>query len=75
MMSGTKRDGRVKMTSDEVLTFVREHHDPCVTASEVAEEFGVTSEAANYRLQQLRERGNVGEKQAGSSAKVWYPVG
>jgi len=63
------------MTTDEILQFVRGHEDPCVTASEIAAEFGVTNEAANYRLQRLRESGELEVKRAGASANVWYPVG
>lgn len=58
----------------EILKFLREKDEPVVTASEVAKEFGVTNEAANYRLKQLKQEGKVKEKKVGASAKVWYPV-
>jgi repressor of nif and glnA expression len=63
------------MHPDEVLSFVREHEDPVVTAGEVAERFNVTSRAARYRLAQLDERGQVRGKKVGGSAKVWYATG
>ena len=69
-------DRRVKkMDPDEVLSFVRGHEEPCVTAGEVAERFDVSSRAARYRLDQLEEQQKVKGKKVGGSAKVWYPVG
>jgi predicted ArsR family transcriptional regulator len=64
------------MSLDEVRRFVAEHEDPIVKASEVADEFDVTSQAANYRLNQLVERGDVRAKRMGRSAKAyWVPEG
>lgn len=73
---GAKSSERVqKMHPDEVISFVREHKDPAVTASEIAERFGATGRAARYRLSQLEEEGRVKSKKVGSSAKIWYVVG
>lgn len=74
-MSAETGDARVKMTEDEILNFIREHHEPVVTASEIAEEFDVTNGAAIYRLNQLKKNGRVRPKEAGSSALVWYMIG
>ena len=63
------------MTDDEILTFIREHEDPVVTAKEIANEFDVTNGAVNYRLGKLERRGKVRPKEAGSSAVVWYLAG
>lgn len=64
-----------KMEPEEVVSFVREHKEPAVTASEIAENFGATGRAARYRLKQLEEAGEVHSKKVGSSAKIWYVVG
>ena len=63
------------MDEDAIMNFVRNHEDPCVTAGEIAAEFGVTNEAVNYRLQQLAEEGRLRDKKVGASAKVWYLTG
>lgn len=75
-MMETENATRVqKMNPEDVLSFVREHEDPAVTATEVAEAFAVTSRAANYRLNQLEDRGKVRSKDVGASAKIWYVCG
>jgi predicted transcriptional regulator len=72
----TDRGGRNKKMSDnEILRAVRNHDDPCVTSSEIAEELDVTNDAVNYRLRKLAEAGAVRGKTVGASAKVWYVVG
>lgn len=73
-MSHTETDRGRKMNLTDVRAFVAEHEDPIVKASEVAEEFDVTNQAANYRLNQLVERGEVRAKRMGRSAKAyWVP--
>jgi len=62
-----------KMNLADVRSFVAEHEDPVVKASEVADEFDVTNQAANYRLNQLVERGELRAKQMGRSAKAYWP--
>jgi len=66
---GRNRDGFNNMT---ILNFVRNHEDPCVTATEIADEFSVTNEAVHYRLNQLKEKEKIQDKYVGASAKVWY---
>lgn len=61
-----------EFSDENILSFVRDHEDPCVTAGEVATHFGVTNEAANYRLNKLKRQAKIVEKRVGSSAKVWY---
>lgn len=63
-----------KLDPMDVITFLREHEQPVVTAGEVAEEFDVTPSAARYRLNQLGDQGRVRGKKVGASAKVWYLV-
>jgi predicted ArsR family transcriptional regulator len=64
-----------EMAIDDVASFVREHEDPVVTATEVAEQFDVTRKAARYRLQQLESDGDIGRKKIGAAAVAWYPRG
>ena len=63
------------MHPEEIIEFVREHKDPAVTAAEIADEFGATPSGVRYRLDQLKEEGEIKEKRVGASAKVWYIAG
>ena len=71
MTTETDSNGRT-VTDERILEFIRAHQDPCVTAGEIADEFKITNEGANYRLKKIRDRGEVVEKRVGVSAKVWY---
>jgi len=64
-----------ELTYENIVKFARAHDDPCITAGEIATQFDISNEAANYRLQQLRERGEMVDKQVGASAKVWFIKG
>ena len=61
------------VTSEHVLEVLREADDPVLTAKEVGERLGCTSEAARQRLHELRERGDAESKQVGARAVVWWP--
>lgn len=74
-MSAKSPEPEVDFSDENILQFIRAHHEPCVTAGDVADEFNVTNEAANYRLKKLMDDGKVADKQAGASAKVWYLIG
>lgn len=72
----SKPNQNTPMFNDEtVLDFVRDRKEPCSTASDIAEQFGVTNSAVHYRLKNLEEDGKVKSKNVGASAVVWYPVG
>ena len=60
------------VTPEIVLEVLRESNDPVLTAKEVGDELGCTSEAARQRLHELEERGDVASKQVGARAVVWY---
>jgi len=69
-------DGRVKkMHPDDVLSFIRTHEDPVVTAREVAENFDATRRGAYQRLSQLSDEDEIAEKSVGANGKVWYIIG
>lgn len=64
-----------KMLRENDLKYIRAmllDSDPVVTAPGLAEEVGVTQQAAHKKLQRLEERGLVRSKEAGSSAVVWW---
>lgn len=63
------------ITPQRVLEVLRESDDPVLTAKEVGEKLGCTSEAARRRLHELEERGDVESKKVGARAVVWYPAG
>ena len=66
--------GRPKKVSDaEILRVMREHPDKAVTATEIAEEIGITSTGLLNRLNELAEGGYVHKKRAGANAVVWWP--
>ncbi len=60
------------VTPERVLEILRQSDDPVMTAKEIGEELGCTSEAARQRLHGLEERGDVESKQVGARAVVWY---
>lgn len=70
---GTNRNEGGRFTPEhtdaDVLDAVREH-EPAAT-SEVAEDLGVSRQAADYRLRRLREDGQVHSKKIGASL-VWF---
>jgi len=75
MMSANTETNQRKVTYDNIISFIRDHEEPCVTASEIASEFQITSQAANYRLGKLKESGDLQDKVVGASAKIWYLSG
>lgn len=60
------------VTPEHVLEILRQSDDPVLTAKEIGEELGCTSEAARQRLHELEGRGDVESKQVGARAVVWY---
>jgi predicted ArsR family transcriptional regulator len=60
------------VTTERVLEILRQSDDPVLTAKEIGEKLGCTSEAARQRLHELEERGDVESKQVGARAVVWY---
>ena len=60
------------ITSERVLEVLQEDDDPVLTAKEVGERLGCSSEAARQRLHELQERGEVTSKQVGARAVVWW---
>lgn len=75
-MSGTDRDDRGRYTesvSEQDILKVFDRADaPFLTAKELARELPFTKQAANYRLNQMRENDHVERKQAGGRAVGWW---
>ena len=63
------------LSDDAVLEFIRKHPDPVVTAPEVAEALEITNQAANKRLRNLHDRGDVHRKKVGGSAVIYWVGG
>jgi predicted ArsR family transcriptional regulator len=71
-----KRDAEGKYTEtatiDAVFDVLVNADDPVLTANEVAEAIGVTSETARRKLTELSEQGRVKRKDVGARAVVWW---
>lgn len=61
-----------EVTDDELLTAVRIHSDPAVTAGDIADRVGLTSQAVNKWLPSLVEDGYIRKKSVGASAAVYW---
>jgi predicted ArsR family transcriptional regulator len=75
-MSETDRDesGRFTetVTEQEILKVFDQIEEPFVTASELADELGVSRQAANYRLKRMRDNGLVNSKKTGARSVGWW---
>lgn len=60
------------LSESETLTAVKKHHDPFVTARDVAEKAGIARQTAYRYLQQLHEKGQIHKKKVGGSAAIWW---
>ena len=59
-------------TSDvEIMQVIRDHYAPAVGTADIADEVGVTRQAAGNRLRNLHDDGLV-EKYRVGQAVVWY---
>lgn len=75
-MSETDRDdgGRFteRVTEQEILKVFDRIEAPFLTAKELAEEIGISRQAANYRLKQMRESDLVDSKKTGARSVGWW---
>ncbi|WP_222913929.1 FaeA/PapI family transcriptional regulator [Natrinema sp. SYSU A 869] len=78
MSSDRKRNDRGEyvetVTPEGVLEVMRRSPDPIVTAKEVGEALGRTSEAARQKLLKLQDEGIVARRKVGAGAVVWWIV-
>lgn len=64
---------RGRLSENAIKSLCRERGGPIVTAVEVAEEFGVTQQAAHQQLTEMHENGEMERRKVGSRAVVWWP--
>lgn len=57
---------------EELLYVFRDRDDPVLTAPEVADELGITQQAAHKRLQRAADDGDLKRKTVGARAVVWW---
>jgi predicted ArsR family transcriptional regulator len=60
------------VTPERVLDAIATHPDPTVTAREVGEAIGYSTDAARKKLSQLHECGDVKRKKVGGRSVVWW---
>ena len=60
------------ITLDRVFDAVASHPDPTVSAREVGEVLGCSTDAARKKLAQLHEDGKVERKKVGGRSVVWW---
>ncbi|MFC6964995.1 hypothetical protein ACFQJ8_26325 [Halocatena marina] len=60
------------ITPAAVVDVLRRAETPVVTAKEVGEELGYTSEAARQKLLTLLDEGTVARRKVGGGAVVWW---
>lgn len=60
-----------EVSLERVLAEIKETNEP-VTATEIGDALGISNRAVLNKLNVLHERGNVGRKEVGASAVVWW---
>ena len=63
------------LDNESVLELFRRHPDPTLTASEVAEAFDISNQAANRRLKKLHGEGRLKRKKVGGAAVIYWICG
>lgn len=63
-----------RVADEEIIEVFRKSDERFLTATEVADEIGVTRQAMNSRLKRLREQGILASKRAGSRAVGYWLV-
>lgn len=62
------------VSPDTVLEVIQQAEDPIVTAKEVGDKLGCTSEGARQKLLQLQDQGMVARRKVGAGAVVWWLI-
>ena len=68
-MSAT--NNRMKVTDEQLLDYFHSANDAFVTTRELVDEFEMTRQAINGRLESLAEEGRLTSKQCGSGYGWW----
>jgi hypothetical protein len=61
-----------EISTDDVLTMIRNTADPIVTTNDVGEALGCSTETARRKLTELAEAGTIERRQVGANAVVWW---
>jgi predicted ArsR family transcriptional regulator len=72
-MNGTH--GNVKVTDDELIQAIQQVEEPVASASELAEQVGLTRTAVNERLKELLDEDRVEKKDVGRGYVWWVSDG
>ncbi len=68
--SNGKNGGEV--TYEKVKQLFRNSKYPVLTAKDLEKKFGISNQAANYRLNKMVERGAVEKRKVGGAAAVYW---
>ena len=60
------------ITEPDIHNEIEQADDPFVTASEIAEQYGVSRQTAHRHLQRMYEHGEIEKRKVGSSAVIWW---
>jgi len=71
-MNQIDRYARDSFSDETIIELFRDHSDPALTAPEVADTFGVSSQAAYNRLQGLYNDGKLHRKKVGGAAVIYW---
>lgn len=78
MISDRERNERGRfvesVSPDTVLEVIQQAEDPIVTAKEVGDELGCTSEAARQKPLRLQDQGMVARRKVGAGTVVWWLI-
>ena len=61
-----------KASNDKIRVTIRHHHEPFITAVDVAEQLGVARQTAYKYLQRLHDGGELNKRKIGGSAVIWW---
>lgn len=61
-----------KVSEQDILKAFDNADTPVLTANDLADMLPLTRQGANYRLNQMHDKGLVGKKKTGSRAVVWW---
>jgi|AntRauMinimDraft_3_1070383.scaffolds.fasta_scaffold04278_2 predicted ArsR family transcriptional regulator len=64
--------GKRTITDDEIVERMRAVSDPAFTTSELASEFGLTTEGIRGRLKQLESEDRIQSKKPSSRTVIWW---
>ncbi|GAA0217424.1 hypothetical protein GCM10009000_035310 [Halobacterium noricense] len=64
--------GKMKITDSEILEYFQSSQDPCFSAGECSEDWGMSSEGARKRLNELVDRGELESKKPGHRTRIYW---